>query len=447
MASIDPTTLATQLATAQTQSAQALLDAQNKSATAISSALTKLQTALRAFDTALDKLSDKKSLNQLAATVSGSQVTATASPSAAPGSYSIFVERLASNHQIAFQDLPATEASAAGTLTLSLRDGSSFEVALNSADTDGNGSLSYAEIARAINLAEDNGGKISASVATVGGKAQLLLSSGVGGEDGEITVAASGSSLDTQLNAAPMQLAAARNAVAWLGGEGGMRIEQGSNTLTAISGLSITLTAAQASGSAPSVVNVAQDSSGTKANLQSFIDAYNALEKSLDELTAIGSGGGASAAFASDAGVRALRSRLSNTLRQEFDGLSLRSLGIHVDRGGQLSLDSAKLDKTLATRPDALDTVFGNTSLSAPRGLMGAMVGVVDQWTNSTKGQIQQRQSSLQALQKSISTRQTRLDTQYESAFQRYLKQFSALQEMQLRMEQTSGLLSSLSTS
>ena len=445
MASFDPTTMATQLATAYTQPTQTLLDAQSKTATATSSALTKLQSALKAFDSALDSLSAKKSLQQLSATVAGgSNFTASASSSAVPGSYSLFVEQVASSHQVAFQDLPAAEAGVAGKVNLGLKNGTAIEVDLSTADLDGNGSLSYAEIARAINGDAENGGKITASVATVNGKSQLLLSSGVSGKDGEITVSATGTTLDTELNAAPTVLAQAQNAIAYLGGAGGIKIEQGSNTITAISGVSINLVSAQTVGSPALTLTVAQDGAGTQANVKSFVDAYNTLETAIDSLTAVGKDGAASAAFASDSGVRSLKDRLSGILRQDFGGLTLRDLGINADRNGQLSLDSSKLNKTLAAKPDALDQVFGSTSISAPSGALGAFSKVLDSWTDITKGQIKQRQTTVQAQQKAISDRQARLDRQYNDAYTRYLKQFTALQQLQSQLSDTTSMLSAL---
>ena len=53
----------------------------------------------------------------------------------------------------------------------------------------------------------------------------------------------------------------------------------------------------------------------------------------------------------------------------------------------------------------------------------------------------------MQSLQKAISARQTRLDTQYTQAYNRYLRQFSALQELQSKLGDTSSLLASLAVS
>jgi flagellar hook-associated protein 2 len=455
MASIDPSTLATQLATAYTQPTRTLLDSQSKASQATSSALSKLQNALKAFDSALDTLSGKKGLQQFSASFSDTSIaTATASASAAAGVYPLFVEQLASSHQVMYENLADEDVSAwpAGPLnmTVNLANGSNFVVNLANADSDADGSLSQIELARAINQASGNGGSVSAQVVNTGGQSQLLLNSGVSGEGGRISIDASGlpaGALRDKLGAAPKELVAGQDAIVWLGAQGsGTQIKQASNVLTAIAGVSVTLTKAQAPGATPVNLSVAKDDGGTKANLQSFIDAYNTLEKVLDELGAVGKNGAASAALASDAGLRALRSRFNNILRQDFGGLTLRDLGVSADRNGQLSLNANKLDKTLATQPDALDKVFGSSLSGSASGLMGALASAAEVWTNSSNGQIQARQNSLQTRQKAITARQTRLDAQYDQMYTRYLKQFTALQEVQARMNDTSGLLSSLST-
>lgn len=460
MASFDPVTTATQLATAYTQQTQALLDTQSKTAQATSTALSKLQSALSGFNSAMSSLTTKKSLLQYSATLDNTAIgTATATATATPGSYPLYVEQLASSHQVAFEDLPAVPVSLGGTMTVKLggASGTSFAVNLGSADGDGDGSLSYAEIARAINTSTDNKGQVTAMVMTVGGKTQMMLSSGVSGKIGEISLdtsavtsngAANSDALLAKLAGTPREVVKAQDAIIWMGAQNtGVKLEQSTNTLTAIPGVTVNLKTASAAGAAPTVLTVAKDDSATTANLKSFIDAYNTLENTLDSLTAAGKDGAASAAFASDAGVRSLRSQLNDMLRKDFNGLSLRNLGISADRNGQLSLDSTKLNATLATTPDALDQVFGNNSLSAPAGLMGGMSKILDQWTNSGTGQIKQRQSSVQSQQKAISERQTRLDNQYTNAYNRYLKQFTVLQQLQSQLSDTTSMLSALGSS
>ncbi|UXH76898.1 flagellar filament capping protein FliD [Roseateles amylovorans] len=449
--SFDPNTMASNLATAYTQPTQTLLDAQSRSAQATATGLTKLQSALSAFNSALTALSGKagtgQTLAQYSATPSDSTVlTATATGKAQPTSTPLFVEQLATSHQVAFQDLPAVPAGP-GSMSVQLANGSGFNVDLASADSDGDGTLSQSEIARAINTAAN--GQATAMVVTVGGATQLVLSAGVSGAGGQLTLDTSGLSgpLKTALDdiTKRKELVPAQDAVVWLGAQGaGVRLQQASNTLTAIEGVTVTLKKAQATGAAPVSLTVARDDSATSAKLQSFIDAYNTLEKTLDDLTAVGGGTATAGAFASDAGVRSLRDRLSTMLRADYGGSNLRSLGVNIDRYGQLSLDSAKLTKTLSAKPTALDDVLGSSALSAPSGVLGAFDKLVDSWTDSASGQIKTRQATVQAQQKSIGARQTRLDTQYSQAYERYLKQFTQLQNLQSQLSDTGSLFDSI---
>lgn len=450
--SLDPTTVATQLATAYTMPTQSLIDAQSKTAQSAASGLSALQSALSSFKTALGALSSKpgQGLTQYSATASDSSIlTATATNKAQPASTPLFVEQIATTHQVAFQDLPAVPAGP-GALTVRLANGGSFNVDLVSADTDGDNTLSQAEIARAINASSS--GQATAMIVTVGSQTQLMMTSGVSGAGGEITLDTSALSgpLKTALDdpAKKKVLVGAQDAVVWLGAQGtGVRLQQASNTVTAIDGVTIQLTKAQAAGSSPVTLNVARDDTATTAKLQSFIDAYNKLETTLDSLTKLGANGATPGAFASDAGVRSLKDGLANLLRQSFGGGTLRDLGVTIARDGSLSLSADKLNTALKANPQALDQVLGSASLSASSGALGALSSLSDTWSNPLSGQIQKRQTSVQAQQKALSDRQTRLDNQYSQAYDRYLKQFTVLQQLQSRMSDTGSLFDSLSIS
>jgi flagellar hook-associated protein 2 len=448
MATLDPVTTATQLATAYTQPMQKQLTAQTQAAQKKSTALNTLRSALSTFNTALSSLSSSKGLKQFATSFNNSGIaTATATSKAQAGSYQFHVEQLATAHQIVFEDLPAVPVALGGPITVQLQDGSSFNVNLVAADTDGNGTISQAEIARAINQANDNKGKVVASVVTTNGQTQLLLSSSKTGEGGAITIDASGLPAGALQDAfsSSRELTAARDAVVWLGGQGGVRMQQASNTFNNIEGVSVTFTRAMTTSEAPLTLTVSDDASGTASNVESFIKAYNTLRTALDSLTKAGGENSTAAVFASDAGIRTLSSKLNTLLRTEYDGVSLTELGVKADRNGQLSLDKSRLEKALLADPSALDKVFGKASLSAPTGLLGAMSKCVSEWTTSGSGQIAARQDSLQTLQKNLSARQTRLDAQYDSYYQRYLQQFTQLATLQSRMEQTSGLFAQVS--
>jgi len=451
MADFDPATLATQLATAYTQPLRTLLDTQSQKLQSTSTGLTTLQSAISSFSTALSSVSGKKGLVANTATFSDTTVaTATATASAVAGNYSVFVQQLATSNQVAYADLPAVPAVPGGSFTVSQASGNSFTVDLNAADTDGDGTLSQAEIARAVNQAPNNKGSVTAVIISGASGTQLMLSSSSTGAGSAISVDASGlpaNALKTALSAAPAQLAAAQDAIVWMGAQGtGVKIQQSTNTLTTIPGVSIQLSKAQANGAAPVQLTVGRDNSGTAANLQTFIDAYNKLESTLDSLTSVGKDGSAGGAFTNDSAVRGLKDRLGSLMRQDEGGITMRELGLSISRDGQLSLDSAKLQKTLATKPDALDSFFGSTTTGSRTGALGGFATLADSWNSGPKAQIKQRQNSVQSQQKAITDRSARIDDQYNQAYARYLKQFTALQNLQAQMSQTSDTLSSLST-
>lgn len=447
MADINPTSMATQLATAYTQNTQALLTTQTKAAQSASTALGKLQSALRSFDTALAAMSGKGSVQQFSSTFSSSGfATATASSTAQTGTYQLFVEQVATAHQIAYQNLPAVPVSTGGPISINLADGSSFNVNLSAADSNGDGTLSQAEIARSINQAAGNGGKVTAMIVTVSGSSQMVLTSGQTGASGAITLDASGlptGALKTALSTST-QLTAANDAIAWLGNQGtGIKLQQASNTLSAIPGVTVSLTQAMATGAAPLTLTVARDDGATAANVKGFVDAYNALEKSLNDLTQAGSADGSTqaGAFASDSSVRALRNHLHSLIRQNFGGQTLLNFGVSADRYGQLSVDNTKLSAALTANPTGLDQVFGKTGITTGSGLLGGLDQYLDVWLNSATGQIKHRQDGVQKAQKSLTDRQTKLDNQYSAYYERYLAQFTRLQTLQSQMSQTTGLL------
>ncbi|MBK1616119.1 lateral flagellar hook-associated protein 2 [Rubrivivax gelatinosus] len=449
MSTIEPTTLAQQLATSYTQNERTLLSTRSSAAQATSTALGKLKTALTTFDGVLSTLSSSKGVKALSASFATSgYASATATTQAAAGNYSFFVEQLATTHQTSFAAVPSVAVAGAGKLGLTVGS-NHFEVDLAAADSDGDGQVSASEIARAVNASTDNGGKLVASVLTVGGQSQLVLTAGESGAAGAITLdtAALGSSaLKTALGTEKL-LVQGRDAVAWLGEQGsGVRIQQGSNTYTGISGVSVVFSKAMSSGDTPITLTVANDASATASNLKTFVDAYNTLEKLLDDMTANAnaSNGTSAGAFASDSAVLSLKNRLAALVRQNVGGVRLADYGVSIDRGGQMSIDQSKLEKGLAAKADGLNTLFGSARAGSSSGLLGSLSDLADRWRNAD-GQIAGRQTSIEKTQKSLTERQEALEIRYESMYQRYLKQFTKLQELQTTIGETSSLFSNLS--
>jgi flagellar hook-associated protein 2 len=452
----DPTSTAASLAKAYTDGAQTILTNETNDAQNTSAALTKLQTALQNFDAALTNLSSSSStsapsgvLAQTATFSSPGIGSASASASASAGSYQFFVQQLATASQVSYGYSGGASATGAGTLNVDLAGGASFGVDLSTADTDHDGTLSTAEIAAAINKASGNNGVVTASIVTVSGSSQLLLTSNQTGAANAASLDTSGlpaGALKTALDSGNT-LSGAQDAIVWLGAQGsGIELQQASNTYSNVAGVSVTFTGAMAAGTPPVTLTVATDSSGTASNLQSFVSAYNALQSTLDSLTASGdpTNNVAAGAFADDAGVRALRSKLANIVREQVGGVSLMSYGITGNTDGTLSLDTTRLQAKLAVDPTSLGAIFGSNTLGAQSGVLGDLDKALNVWTNSANGQIAQRQASVTKQQADLASRQQTLDDQYNDAYNRYLAQFTALQTLQAQMSQNSSMFDAL---
>ena len=447
----DPVPTATSLADKYIASRQQILDTQSASATAAEKGLTDLNSALSAFQTSLSALTGlNKTMYAQAATFGDTTIgSATASSTAAAGTYSFFVEKLAAASQVSYAGL-ADATGVSGKLGVEMGGSLAFEVNLGASPR----SLTPRELAAAINGAESNGGRVIASVVSTGnGMSELVLTAKDTGAASAITLdladlsgpASLTGALDTDRARTVVQ---AQDAVIHVGGEGGTAITQASNTFTAIEGVKMTFTKTQSSGAAPVTLTVGPDDKGTTANVQGFVDAFNKLKTALNKLTSAGDptkgvGGGA---FAHDAGIRSLNDRL-NALLRPANGDSLASFGIIATRSGTLELNSDRLLSQLALKPEGLDALIGSTSATASSGIAGALDSYLKGWSNSVDGQIKQRREQNTTVQLRLSDRQASLDKQHEAAYQRYLRQFTQLQTMQGVMNQNVSLFDALFSS
>ena len=457
----DPTSTAKAMADKYMDAAQTQLTNQTNTATATAKALSSLGSAISDFQTSLASFAGiGKSMLAQSAVVSDTSVgTASAKSTAPAGTYSLFVQQVATSSQVSYNSL-ADGAALGGKLTINLADEGAgtntahFDVNLDAtADTDHDGKLSVREIAAAINTAGGNTGLVSAGVVTVSGMPRLVLSSKNTGVANTVSVDGSNAT-DAGLQAgfgARTIVKNAQDAIVWLGDPtdpAATKIQQASNTFTNIDGVSFTATHAQAPGDDPVTLTVGSDDNGTKSNLQAFVDAYNKLKSTLDGLVAPGdpTNNVAAGAFAHDSGILALRDRLVSALRPA-NGLSLASYGVVAARDGTISLDSDRLQAQLAVNPTGLGTLIGNASIAAPTGIAGSLNAYLNKWSNATNGQLKQRTDANTKLQSGLTQRQTDLNTKYDSAYQRYLKQYTDLQALQAKMQQNSSMFTALFSS
>jgi len=425
--SIDPQTLAQQLATYDIASLQNQLKTKTSTMDSQKKALDALKTALTDFRTAMSGL-NKTGEGMLKNLVSMNRegiANVTAGSSALKGTYNIQVDALASAHQIGFEKMTDDAVkNASGTMDITLGEGSAAKtITVDLTDME-----SLSDLTKAINGDKDNPG-VTASLIRTDGEVTLMLSSDESGAKNTISVT-SPTGLDFS---APKEISPAADSVIKMGE---MTFTNSSNTLDKlIDGVTIELTSVTEKDK-PLTISVSTDSTGTKEQLQTFIDSYNTLQDTLSKLTKSGNGDDETrGAFAGDATMSSLDRELNDVMRQVFGDKRMSDFGITADREGKLQIDSKKLDAAIKADPQKLNDLF-----NGKEGMLSAMDKSLDRYLNSTNGLLKGRQDVLDRQQSDIDTKTEAMNTRYESSYNRYLKQFTQLQKAMAQMNNTKGM-------
>jgi flagellar hook-associated protein 2 len=182
---LDINNIVSQLVSAERAPTENRLNSKESLIQARLSAFGSLKSALTNFQSSLSTLKNADNYTKRTATISDSTVfSATTSASAAPGSYSVKVEQLATSHKIASQAYTDSNTSVgSGEMTFTI-NGESFSVAI--AD-DAN---SLADIRDAVNTASDNSG-VTASIINDQDGAHLVFSATKTGVENAVNIAVS----------------------------------------------------------------------------------------------------------------------------------------------------------------------------------------------------------------------------------------------------------------
>lgn len=318
------------------------------------SAFGQVQSAVEALQKAAAALGKPATLDAVKATVTGDGLTATVGENGASvGEYSITVTQLASAQTLQSSSPVNRKESngATGSFEIELNGGDKYKIDLkNDTSLDG--------IAKAIN--NDDKSPIRAAIVTNESGSYLMLTAKETGEDASlksITVtgdsalqnilsynSASGSTMTQQTAASDAKIEI-----------NGIEITSASNKISdAIDGVTLDLTAITETDKTVTLKLQTDTSVASKA-VQTFVNAYNALQSTISRLTAFDAAAATNQALTGDTTTRSIQSSLSSALRVVTSEGSLRSLadlGITLDpQNGQLKLDQEKLDKGLASNP------------------------------------------------------------------------------------------------
>jgi flagellar hook-associated protein 2 len=145
----------------------------------------------------------------------------------------------------------------------------------------------------------------------------------------------------------------------------GLSMTRSSNTVTgAIEGVTLELTG-ETSGT-PETLTLAQDLTDVTTKVQAFVDSYNTLNSTLDDLAGYDTSTEEGGILLGDSMVNSVTSSIRNILTGAISGLSgsytsLAQVGISFQLDGTLELDTSDLNDALEDDVDAVAKVFAAT--------------------------------------------------------------------------------------
>lgn len=455
--SLDLSGLLDKLTTSESQPL-VMLKSQQTSYTAKLSAYGTLQNALSSFQTAASKLSEASLFQGAKASSSASDVlTATASASGTPGSYTVEVTKLATSQSLAAAGVvDATAAVGKGTVTIDFgkitggtpgSDGKytgavftpdASRAAQSIAIDDSNNSLEG--LRDAINANADIG--VTASLVNDGSASpyRLLLSSKQTGEASSMRISVTGdASLQSLLNHDPaatqnlQQTAIAGNAGLTVNG---LAVTSSTNTVAeAVQGVTMTL-----AKTGLSVLTVSHDSASVETAVSNFVNAYNSLQSTASQLSKYDTEKKTGAALVGDSTLRTIQTRIRAALNTPQAGelQVLSKVGVSFQKDGTLALDATKLNAAFAGNRAAVAELFAGTGSNTGFGTQVA--ALVDTFT-SADGMLKVATTGVKSTLKSLDTQYAAGQIRVEATVARYRTQFTQLDVLISSMTSTASYL------
>lgn len=425
---------------------QSQISRQTKINTAALSGVGQLKSVLAAYQAALDKLKSTTTpafLGFAATSSNEASVKATATNSAVNGSYEIAVQSLATSSKVATASMSAAQAGAIPSGSLEITQGTNvYTVDISATST-------LQEVRDAINSKLQASG-ISANIINDAGGSRLVFGSTLTGEGSDISVSGSaglefldidGTQLMSDTGGAGAISALAADAKFTVDG---LALTSSKNSVTdAISGLSFDLVAA----GGKSTVTVATNTAGLKTSLQSFVDAYNNLVKTIGALTSPttdADGNPVSAALTGDSTPRSILAAVRSELATSTSSGALTvlsQLGIGTQKDGTLAFDSAKF--TIALEDKKLGGDIQSLFLGDD-GLLARMSGAIKPYTDTVDGILTTKTTNLNLQKTRLSNDQEALDRRIETLTAVLTKKYNAMDLLVGQLKATASNITSM---
>ena len=335
----------------------------------------------------------------------------------------------------------------ATTGTLSLKVGETT----TAISLPGGATNSLTAIRDAINTAAAG---VTASITNDGSQDHLVLTPS--GASATSPVALAGTGDFANLTGSTMgQLAAAQDAKLSIDG---VSVTSASNQVTdAISGVTLNLSKVT-TASDNFTLNIANDTSGVSSTANTFVSAYNALAKSITNLTqqtpsTTPGTVGTSSPLASETSVQSMLSQLRTALLGSVNGgngiSTLTDIGIGFQKDGTLALDAGKLSTATTKNFAGIANLFtstsgtntdGTTNTTGTNGILTNLQTLVNGFL-ADGGIIDTKTKGLQASLKINTDRQSVINTRLNNMQDQYTNQFNALNVTLASMASTQSYL------
>jgi flagellar hook-associated protein 2 len=333
-----------------------------------------LNTRMLSLKTSMDALEESSTFLKNSASVGDAAVlAATAGSKAQPGVHGVLVDQLAAGARLVHQgwaDANSTAVNSSGAdQVFAYTFGSGAEAVTRSLTvTDG---ATLQDLRDLINEDPDNPG-VRATLLDDGSAGatawHLVLTGTQTGADAQLaiddtlTTLGDGSSFDSTSLAENRAAVNARFRVDGYPPAGWL--ESADNTVeNVVEGVTLTLKAT--SDGDEVAVTVARDTDAVVAQIQSFVDSYNALVGQINTFTSFDSTSNTLGILLGDSGVNQLERELASLVTRPLTGLDpdneysiLSQVGLKTGGGGQITLDAEALREALDAHPDDVAELF-----------------------------------------------------------------------------------------
>lgn len=404
-----------------------------------------LRESARAIDNRSDSLTARSSKEELLATVAESSnetvLTATSTGSAAPGTYSVRVEQLATaaRRVSAAYDSAADPVGQGGdTLSIAYGGTATIDLAL-----DGTESLS--DVADLINENANNDGSVRASILDdgQGGFRLIIAGTDVGTDDDVIVTTSLPGPLGLPfIDDARSQSATDAQLVVF-----GTTITRKTNEVSdVIPGVTLKLTATNDPAILTDAVSVtvSRDGEAIAEKLQKLVDAYNKVREFGLRQSTYDTVNKKAGLLSGDIGLRLAEKAAQDVIARSFSFAgnpytSLSSIGIEFEVGGKLSLDRTVLDAAVATDPDSVrELLSGDGTVD---GAATALARSLEPIVRSGDGVLAERLDAIDDEIDGIDDRIARYELRLDAIEESLTRRFSALEQLIADFQSSSSFL------